>query len=92
MTVFAVTSIGSNPGLGDKIASVYGTNNYKASDTLWFVADDNVTPAQVCEKIGVRSPSLPTGFEAVVVFRIQGYFGFANNAVWQWLTIKGAVA
>ena len=93
MSIFAVMSLAPNPELGAKIVGVYPNDSLALSSSFWFVSDANVTPAQVSEKLGVRSAtSGESGFTDVVVVRSQGYFGYASSAVWQWLALKGATA
>lgn len=86
MAVFAVISASPNSQLGERVLSVFENENFPFSSTVWFVSAVNVTPAQVCEKLGIS----PAGFKDSVVIRFEGYFGFATAALWQWLVLKGA--
>jgi hypothetical protein len=85
MTVFAVISTMPDSELGNRVATVYGSDSFTLSPDTWFVAEKDVTTAQVCEKLGIG----PKGLSGVVV-RFDGYFGYGSNAIWEWLRLKGA--
>jgi hypothetical protein len=87
MSVFTVFSLTPNPALAAKISAVYPNgDNYTFNASTWFVSDQNVTTAQVCEKLDIR----PAGTGNSVVVRVEGYFGVSSTALWEWLKLKGA--
>lgn len=90
MSVFSVISLVPNAALAAKIAAIYPNENIPVSPTVWFVSDSNVTAAQVCEKLGVRTAQSEVGLTDIIVVRFQGYFGHATSSIWQWLALKGA--
>jgi hypothetical protein len=86
MAVFAVISVNPNPALGANVNSVFPNESFSLGPAIWFVSANDVTPAQICERLGIK----PGGITDAIVIRNQGYFGVATNALWQWLQLKGA--
>jgi hypothetical protein len=86
MAVFIVLSLAPNPTLDANIAKAYSAQNKLVlSPTACLVSDDEVTTAQVCEKIGVKIG----GLSDVIVFKFQSYFGIASTAIWEWIKLRG---
>jgi len=88
MAVFVILNVsGPNAALAAKVAEVYPNDNFHLNPSTWFVKDEGVTAAQVCEKLGIVVDG-PVG--SVVVVKIEDYFGVASKALWDWLLLKRA--
>lgn len=85
MLIFQVTAIVPEPNIVSKIASVYGTANLRlGSGYSWLVADTGVTTRDVSDKLGL----VPGSPSQAIVVKVEGYFGLAQNNVWEWLKVK----
>jgi len=86
MAAFAILSVAlSNPALENNIREAYSEFTHKITENVWLVADKAVTTtSEVCQKIGVGE----NGLAGVVVLKIDGYFGYASTAIWEWLKVK----
>lgn len=55
-------------------------NHYEVvSDTVWVVAGERDTCADVCELLGIG----PGGGKTGVVVRMDDYYGFFDRALWE---------
>lgn len=51
----------------------------QVSDDVWVVAGEQGTCADVCDKLGIGTP---TGTRGVVV-KLDDYYGFFDRALWE---------
>ncbi|CAN5666237.1 hypothetical protein BH24ACI5_BH24ACI5_17110 [soil metagenome] len=86
MTPFAV--ITSDPAIIEAIKTLYGSDNLKYADNVWFIADDGVTARDVFKKLIAPKEPGKVGPTAVVL-SVGGYFGVAGKDLWEWLVAKG---
>jgi hypothetical protein len=85
MTVFAIMGLSNLEKLAAEIARVYPADFLRISTTHWFVVD-KLTSKEVAEKLGI-----PDGQTAdAVVVATSGYWGRAQNQVWEWLSSRWA--
>ncbi|HCC56667.1 MAG TPA: hypothetical protein DEQ47_05295 [Solibacterales bacterium] len=83
MSVFVVLSPGPNPVLESTIHEKFADDYMLVSEGQWLVAGDGIAK-DISDKLGITAG---TAGHAIVI-TIGGYFGYANNAVWEWLALK----
>ena len=72
------------PGGEQKVAEQFPRHYQLAEDSLWAVAGDESTCADVCERLGIGSG------EPGVVSRMDEYYGHYDRALWQKLNAWSA--
>ena len=87
-TVFFITSLGeNNPVLEQAIVKNFPNDYLAISPNEWLVAASG-TAKNISDTLGITDGTSGGG----VVFSTSGYFGRANNQIWEWLLAKlGAV-
>ena len=83
MSVFVVLSPGPNPALEAAIQEKFPADFMTVGAGQWLVAGDGIAK-EVSDKLGITTGAVGTG----IVVSVSGYFGFANNAIWEWLALK----
>jgi hypothetical protein len=87
MAVFAILSLldsqETREALGAKIKDVYPNDHFVLAPGRWMVRGDGIAK-EVSDKLGVTAGA----FGHAIVFSVSGYFGWANNTVWEWLALK----
>ena len=67
------------PGGSDSVRENFAQHYPPAEDSLWAVAADENTCADVCERLGIT----PSGSGRGVVSKIEEYYGFYDRALWE---------
>ena len=103
MAIFLIT-LQSSPAFAmeQAIQKHYPNDNLKVGDLAWLVEDkEAITPQSVDNKLLEKVPMLgvpmdnapskihPKDFGPYVISSFSGYWGFHDNAVWQWLQSRG---
>ena len=65
------------PGGEDKVETEFPRHYPLAAGSLWAVGSDELTCADVCDRLGIGSG------ESGVVYRIDDYYGHYDRALWQ---------
>lgn len=103
MAVFLIT-LNDEPvdALEQAIKKHYPENHIQVSDLAWLVEDkDAITPQSVDNKLLEKIPTAgvpmheapsninPSTFGAYLISSFSGYWGYHDNAIWQWLQTRG---
>jgi hypothetical protein len=90
MAVFAVLSLierqEGHEALDAAIKSTYPNDHFPLAPGGWLLRSDG-NAKEVSEKLGIMGGTLGNA----VVFGVSGYFGLANNTVWEWLALKSTL-
>ena len=73
-------------GLAARVASAYpGRYHVIAPDSAWVVAGPEITPINVCEKLGIvdTSSGMVNSVGHGVVVKLDNYYGVLDPALWQ---------
>lgn len=58
-------------------------DHIEVAQNVWLVAGNGIAK-DISDQLGITQGQNGTGF----VFAISGYYGYASNAVWEWLALK----
>lgn len=86
MSVFVVFSPGPNPALEATIQEKFVDDYMVVSEGQWLVAGDGIAK-DISDKLGISTGAVGNA----IVVTVGGYFGYANNVIWEWLALKLSV-
>ena len=67
------------------IERAFSSSNMKVGPAQWLLSVPGTpTSKEVWTKLIEGAPEQPTG----MVFPLSGYFGYASNSIWEWITAK----
>lgn len=87
MKIYVVASQSSStaPALSASVRAHYAEDSYKLHGDVWLVAGQG-TAKEISEKLQMTSDADPDPTSIVgIVFPIDGYYGRADPAIWQWI-------
>lgn len=83
----------TGPAIESAIISAYPHDYIKISDLAWLIEDKNaITPQSVDNKIlnaNPNHPTQPSDMGAYLISSFNGYWGYHDNSIWQWLQSRG---
>ena len=86
MGLFVVISTGTTPtALEAPIKQTFPSDYLQIGPNEWLVSGKGIAK-EISEKLDIGSGL----FGNAVVFAISGYWGIANNSVWEWIALKTA--
>ena len=85
MAVFVVISTLPNPTLKAKIQEAYPNDHYVLNDRTWLVSGDYIS-SQVSNNLRISDGDMGQS----AVFTIDGYYGWHEKQMWEWLSLKEA--
>lgn len=86
MQVYAIFSV-SNPVALTAALQAHFPNDHKAiGHNEWLVASPALTSREVGDLLGISDGSSGSG----ILVAMNGYWGRANNDIWEWITAKRA--
>jgi hypothetical protein len=89
MTVFVIISLSDNPQLLEvKLKEQYPNDHFVLAPGRWLVAAEGIAKTVSDKLVGLGNPT----FGMFVVFALSGYYGFAYNAIWEWIALKSVAA
>jgi hypothetical protein len=85
MALFAVMSPSVNVKLEAAIKNKYPNSFYMYSSTQWFISSKS-TAKEISDQLGISIKQDHIG--SAVVVGVNGYWGRANNDLWDWMKAK----
>lgn len=79
MTTFIVVSNEFSADLQQNIERSY-PKNYRINPTTWLLSTEGVT-ADISKSLGITDGNVGSA----VVFRTDGYYGWNDKSLWEWL-------
>ena len=83
MIVYLVVSEADRPDLGTQIEIQFPLNSRKVAPAQWLVAA-NATAQSVAETIGLGGGR----YGRCMVVGINGYYGWHEKDIWDWIALK----
>ena len=83
MAIFTVVATGDIAKLAAAIRQEFPEDHLAVSPDVWLIAAGGIAK-DVSDRLGITEGQNGTG----IVFAMSGYYGFASNAIWEWLTLK----
>ena len=83
MAVFTVIAPKPNPQIEPKLVEKFPGEHIKISEGVWLVSGSGIAK-DISDKLGFSDSSTGEG----IVFATAGYFGYASNAIWEWIALK----
>lgn len=78
MHIFLVVS--TDDSVKELISKVYEDRNYRALDDIWVIADKELEPIKVSEKLGIGEAF---GKNSGIIVKADKYYGHFNGTLWQ---------
>jgi hypothetical protein len=83
MAVFVVIATVPSPALEASIQKHFPNDHQPLGLNSWLVAGSGIAK-EISEKLTI----VQNGIGNAVVFSISGYWGLANNSIWEWIALK----
>lgn len=89
MAVFVVLAEHPNKQLGQKVIEAFPNDHYVLDDRSWLVSA-NVISRKVSDLLEITSDEdiLAGKMGRAIVFAIDGYYGFHDKDIWEWINLK----
>ena len=84
MAIFVVISESASEQLFNTIAHTYPGNFYKIGSDQWLIAAHKRTK-DVADSLNISVGAVGRA----AVFKMDGYFGWHDKRLWEWLELKG---
>lgn len=83
MEILAVVAIGDATKLVTAVQEKYPQEHTQVTHNVYLVAGGGIAK-DVSDRLGISEGISGTG----LVFAMAGYFGYASNAIWEWVKLK----
>lgn len=91
MNVYTVIATDRTEAAGSAVAERFPNDNIRLADNAWLVAGSG-TAQEIAGQLGMPVISGAGATFSAVVTMVSGYYGFAPNNVWEWISAKQAAS
>jgi hypothetical protein len=85
--VFAVIATEGDPSPLRTAVETFFPGSAQVASNVWLVTATGAVAKDVSDRLGLQEGGIGTG----IVLTVFGYYGYASNAIWEWLAMKRSI-